>query len=240
MKRLFFLAALAVSVALTADARGQSSQLTPPRIGGYSSVIDPMTTSVQYTPLGGSNAMLTATGVGTFTVGDPNFLQNPAGPQTYNNATFTLTANTMSAAMSANFGPSTLNVQSGFSGNFSITQGGVNILSGSFTNSGELLQFSTAPMIGPIFFNVIPSGDFTSSIFLPTIEEQFSLRLTGGVPQLMASGGAFQQFTADGFTGDFNAFVIPEPATLAMAGLGVFVLPVAAGVIRRRRANRAG
>ncbi len=52
----------------------------------------------------------------------------------------------------------------------------------------------------------------------------------------MISNGAFQNFSSN-VGASFSAQVIPEPATLAMAGLGIFALPLAVRVARRRRAN---
>lgn len=241
MNRMFFLAALATSALFAADAHAQSSA------NFFSS----------YTQTGSGDAFTytrTAVGLGgplpasikvadpidrtvgvdvTFAVNDPSYLITP-GPLAYQNAKLFLTGSSSDAATTTVIAPG-LNIhsQAGFSGSFEIVSTGNEILlSGTFTN-GTLSQFSTAPNQASL---TLSPADFTSEIFKPLTDEGFSISLSGGFGLVSPDSGAFQDFSA-GTSATFTAAVIPEPATLAMAGLGVIGLPIALRVIRRRRSG---
>jgi hypothetical protein len=244
MNRFFLLTALATSALFAADAQAQLS-LSSPLASQNQSAIG---TSFTYTRMGMNGAPVSisvadsgnsALGVlSNFAVNTPGFLA-AAGPLDYSNARFKLDAVSGQSAASTPIGGGTsILSQSGFSGTFSIiaSDNTTNLLSGTFTG-GTLTQVSnpgppgTNSQAGIQFSGVT----FTSDIFKPLTMEGFSLTLAA-TPDLMISGTAFQNFTANTQAG-FSAAVIPEPATLAMAGFGLVALPFAARVIRRRRSS---
>ena len=241
MNRLFVLAALATSALFSADAQAQLSQTSPLASANQAQV----GSSFTYTRTAGASGSPVTISVASpsnsalgvlsnFFVNTPDFLLNAGDPLDYENARFQLDAvSTDSASATPIPGGNSILSQSGFNGNFSIiaSDGTTNLLSGTFTG-GTLLQTSTPGMDSQASIQF--SGvSFTSDIFKPLIMEGFSLTLSA-TPDLMIMGDAFQNFSAN--TGaTFSAAVIPEPASLAMAGLGVIALPFAARVIRRRR-----
>lgn len=171
-----------------------------------------------------------------FAVNDPTFLISP-GPSLYTNAKLLLTASSDTAATSTVIGGGlSLASQAGFNGSFTLlSSGGDNLLSGTFTN-GTLSQFSNATDGASLSFG---SADFTSSIFKPLFDASFSVSLSGPIGPLTPVGTAFKNFSA-GTSATYSASIaVPEPATLAMAGLGVVGLPIALRVIRRRRSGSA-
>lgn len=219
-RRFSFLAALALvaSFATGADAQTSAASLF--------SNFTPLTSSVSYTrsaDASGLPAVLSASSTGIFSIpstGVP-FLSDPSTPNVFTPATLSLTAVSSSTASGA--------AQGGFTGSFSIMSGSTNLLSGTFT-AGILSQ--EIPSQARFESNQVT---YTSDIFLPTFQEDFLFGLSGGFTNLIVSGGAFQNFRANGINGAFNALVVPEPATLAMAGLGIFALPLAVRAARRRR-----
>ena len=243
MNRFVLLTALATSAMFAADAQAQLSQTSPLASVNQSAI----GTSFQYTRMGMNGAPVsisvaspTTPGLGVlsnFSVNTPSFLA-AAGPLDYTNARFKLDGMSAQSAASTPIpipGGGSILSQSGFSGSFSIiaSDNTTTLLSGTFTG-GTLLQTSTPGMDTQASLQL--SGvTFASDIFKPLIMEGFALTLSA-TPDLAISGTAFQNFTAN--TGaTFSAAVIPEPASLAMAGFGLIALPFAARVIRRRRSN---
>ncbi len=216
-KRFTFLAALALVASFASSAMAQGTATIG--FAGFSQSAG--ASSIDYSSNGGAlPAYLTATTEVNFTINNPVFMIDPLGPTNYTGATFTLTAESNTAAAAG--------VQGGFFGTFSIIgSGGENLLSGTF-DSALLSQRGS----GRAAFET-GSVDFTSDIFFPVIREEFNFSIIGGFTNLLANNGVFQNFSADRLSGDFSA--IPEPATLAMAGLGIFALPLAVRAARRRR-----
>lgn len=79
---------------------------------------------------------------------------------------------------------------------------------------------------------------YTSSIFRPEVTasliKDLSMAFSSTVPPLAIVNNYLRSFTASG-SGSFSANVVPEPATLALAGLGI---PFALVALRRRRSAR--
>jgi hypothetical protein len=242
MNRLFLLTALATSALFAADAQAQLSQTSPLATANQTAT----GTSFTYTRTAnasGSPVSISVAEVGdptlgvlsNFDINTPSFLA-AAGPLNYTNARFKLDAMSSDAAMSNSLGGGiSVLTQSGFSGSFSIlaSDDTTVLLSGTFTG-GTLLQTST-PGLDTQASIQFSGVTFASDIFKPLIMEGFSLTLAA-TPDLMITGSAFQNFTAN-TSASFSAAVIPEPATLAMAGFGLVALPFAARVIRRRRSS---
>lgn len=138
------------------------------------------------------------------------------------------------------------------------TIGGVNFVTGD-----ELLRvsFSSGALSGfragasPGFTSSLPGDTVTFSAnmkyfnFAGAVSQNYGISFTGldttdlseppvGVSgfQINSSNSLIRSFRADG-TGSFAAGIIPEPASLAMVGLGLIGLPTAIA-IRRRRAAR--
>lgn len=126
-----------------------------------------------------------------------------------------------------------------FGGSFTVTSGtggsGTNYLSGAFDDavfgSGPSLTLSTGTPGGSV--------DFTSDLIAPAslgLERAISLGLTNVTPPVGLCGVAPDQ-TLCGFSsnvsGNFSAGSLPEPATLALVGLGL----VAGGFSRARQAQ---
>ena len=223
-KRFTFLAALTLVASFATSAMGQGSASVG--FAGFSQAIG--ASSIQYTRSAGNPALpayFTATAQVNFTISDPIFMTDPLGPTIYTAATLTLDAESNTAA--------TADGQGGFSGTFSIIgSGGENLLSGTF-NSALLSQRSS----GLAAFETT-SVTYTSDIFVSGLfNEEFIFGLNGGFTNLIVNNGAFQPFSVDTISGTFAA--IPEPATLAMAGLGIFALPLAVRAARRRRSDAA-
>ncbi|MEW4571259.1 PEP-CTERM sorting domain-containing protein [Tautonia sp. JC769] len=218
-QRFTFLAALTLVASFASSAMGQGAATIG--FAGFSQSAG--TSAIDYSRSAGANplpATLTASTEVNFTINNPIFMIDPMGPTNYTGASFTLSAESSTAA--------TANGQSGFFGSFSIIgSGGENLLSGTF-DSATLSQVGT----GRAAFDT-GSVDFTSDIFVPTFNDELVFSIIGGFTNLAVNNGAFQNFSADRLSGDFSA--IPEPATLAMAGLGIFALPLAVRAARRRR-----
>lgn len=227
MKRMTFLAMLATATLLAGDAQAQSSA------NFFSSFTQRGTgTPFSYTRtspgMGGPlPALIEATAQVDFRVNNASYLSMP-GPTIYDDVTFKLIGESSAMATTTVIGSTTLKSQDGFSGMFSIMSGGTNLLSGTFTE-GTLLQ--TASNEAALSIGL---ASFSSDIFLPLTDERFTLSLSGPFGSLIPDSGAFQDFDA-GVSSTFTAAVIPEPATLAMAGLGVLGLPMALRIARRRR-----
>lgn len=218
-RRFTFLAALALVVSFATGAQAQSSGFATFNQSGNGNPISYTTTG------GGLPVVLSGSTAGNFDVTNLGFLAAP-GPDEFPNASLAFTATSNSVATNPAAG---VFVQDGFSGTFSIVSNGTNLLSSTFSNA----TLSQAGGGGATF--TIRSEGSSSDIFLPLFDETFSFTFANA-PAFMISNGAFQNFSSN-VGASFSAQVIPEPATLAMAGLGIFALPLAVRVARRRRAN---
>jgi hypothetical protein len=152
------------------------------------------------------------------------------------NATFNLAGLSTSVA-TINSG----NLVQNFSGSFAITQGALNILSGTFTDlltgfgSGAVLTGTTPPVSAVIFTSdIIPVGDLD-------VERALSLSFSNVIPTIGALApidGTYPSFTAS-VSGTFSANNasppprVPEPASMALLGSGLIGLAATA-----RRRNR--
>ena len=221
-RRFSFVAALALVASFATGAQAQSINTS---IGSFSQLVPGI--SATYSGSSSLPSVLTIGVTGTYNVLAPQFLINPLGPTQYNNASFNLTATSSSVPNS--MGPQN-SVQGGFSGTFSIVDGMTTILTGTFSGAQLAVGLNSA------FFTVAPNGvNFTGGIYVPQlINDQFNLAILSLDPQNPASPGGIQGFRSTTVAGNFAA-VIPEPATLAMAGLGIFALPLAVRATRRRR-----
>jgi hypothetical protein len=151
-------------------------------------------------------------------------------------ATLDLTATSSGAA--ATFGG---NIVQNYTGSFSITGGGNNYLSGTFTDSvfggGSSLVLTASNTVAG------ETVTFTSSV-IPVIDlasnRGVSFSFTDVTPIASTVGtGALRTlapFAAD-ISGDFSAAVVPEPATWAMLGLGFAGMGLL-GLTRRRKGSR--
>lgn len=98
--------------------------------------------------------------------------------------------------------------------------GGSRALLGASTVAGDDVVFTSDVIAG----GLAPPRDFNISI--------------SGITPALATTGApptVRGFTSTNFSGDYNAAIVPEPATVAMGLLG---LPIGLLALRRRRAAR--
>jgi hypothetical protein len=120
-----------------------------------------------------------------------------------------------------------------YAGSWQITSGlggtGTNYLSGTFTDA----VFGTGPSL-TLSVGAPPDIITTSSDQIPAIDlglpEAISLSFTNVLPPVGIVGSTLQGFTSS-IAGNFSATPVPEPASLALLGLGVLGL----GMVRPRR-----
>jgi PEP-CTERM motif-containing protein len=147
-------------------------------------------------------------------------------------ATFTLTATNTGPASLVGTGPG---ITQDYSGTFSITNGPINYLSGTFSDavfgSGGALTLSAS--------SVSPgeSVSFTSNVIASNLITAFdrsaSLSFTDVSPPLSIVNHTLRGFSSD-VSGDFSA-TVPEPSTWAMMGIGFAFLGFAG--FRSRKAS---
>ena len=132
-------------------------------------------------------------------------------------ATFTLNAHSISAATTV--GPAPDIVQA-YAGSFSIIGGGINYLSGTFSDA----IFGSGSGLVVTASNPSPteSVTFTSDVIAPSLLTAFdraaSLSFTDVTPDASIVLGTLNSFKSD-VSGDFSS-TVPEPSTWAMMLLG--------------------
>ncbi len=159
----------------------------------------------------------------------------PAGPIA---ASMNLNATSTSAASSTGIGGT--DKQGGFSGTYSIvglsgSYAGVTLMSATFTGAtlsgtdgGNTVGFSDSSALAGS--TVVLSTPFLS--LAPP--EEFNFSLTSLSVPLGVSGGLFTPFLASD-TQDQSSTIVPEPSTMAIAGLGALGL-IGYGIRRRKGA----
>ena len=125
-----------------------------------------------------------------------------------------------------------------YSGTFSITGGGNNYLSGTFTDA----VFGAGSSLTLAVSGKAPgeSVSFTSSViaarFVEGLNRSIAFRLTDVAPSAAITSGTLRGFSSD-VSGDFNSSAVPEASTWAMMGLGFLGLGFV-GLTRRRKGLR--
>jgi PEP-CTERM motif len=165
----------------------------------------------------GDTVVATRTGSSTTITADApvDITEIDAPVVTPTSATFTLSATNTSAAFTVG-----ADVVQRYAGSFSITNGGVNYLSGTFSDAvfgsgGGLVLTASNP-------SPFQSVTFTSDVIAPNLLNAFdralSLGLTDVSPSAAIVAGTLRSFTSD-VSGDFSS-TVPEPSTWAMMLLG--------------------
>jgi PEP-CTERM motif len=215
MKRLLFATAMVAAIAAYSATASAAVILTFGQTGGNDPISATTNAGDTVTTITGSSIPVLISQI--ITGGAPI------------NAFLTVTATSLGAALSIG---SPVFVQQAFSGSFSITDGGAtNYLSGTFTDavfgSGTSLTLSASNS------TVGEAVTFTSSVIPPNDlldPEGISLSFSDVNPAVGTVGTTLAPFTAS-VSGDFSAATVPEPASLAILGVGMAGL----GALGRRK-----
>lgn len=219
-RRFTFLAAFVVVASFATNA--QASLLSQ----GLGSLSKPTGANATITTNGNTTTVsFTNQLFGNFEEGVPLFLADPMVTPP-SSVKFTLNATSTNAPIGGGI------FQEGFSGTFSIVNSADPtdvVLSGQFTGASLTAGESSASLVGGFTFDGTGSNYFRTDL----LDLSFGITLSGLNPSPATLGGT-QVYTSSNISGTFSA-AIPEPATIAMAGLGIFALPLAVRAARRRR-----
>jgi len=189
---------------------------------------------------GGSPAAVTATGNGTTGVTTISVVNGAVSISELGGVTG-LNISAVLNLSATNTSVATLNagdITQHFSGNFSITSGATNYLSGTFGdetfgfNGGTIAFMSASSPPGSIVFtsNYTPAFPLT-----PPSGVSFTFTNVNPALGIVGSGSTATIASFGGDTsGNFNASPVPEPSTMAIAGLGA--LGMIGYGLRRRKA----